>query len=150
MEWEGGGAPEAEFLDGIQTSVLWFFIPVIHSHLYSFALRFLFLQTHATSYSFSSVKEKGGKPDRKPYPLSCGLRNLKSKNSQDYAEKSQWNCRFMNSASGFIHSPFLYLLLGCGVDQKVVRRQARVRFSSRYWASAVKILEWASTIEMYF
>jgi hypothetical protein len=24
----------------------------IHSHLYSFALRFLFLQTHATSYSF--------------------------------------------------------------------------------------------------
>jgi hypothetical protein len=43
-------------------------------------LRFLFLQTHATSYSFCSpflytVKEKGGKPDRKPYPLPYGLRN---------------------------------------------------------------------------
>jgi hypothetical protein len=49
-------------------------------HLYSFALRFLFLQPHATSYSFYSallytVKEKGGKPDRKPYPLPYGLRN---------------------------------------------------------------------------
>jgi hypothetical protein len=28
------------------------FLLAIHSHLYSFALRFLFLQTHATSYSF--------------------------------------------------------------------------------------------------
>ncbi len=51
----------------------------IHSHLYSFALRFLFLQTHATSYSFFSsllytVQEKGGKPDRKPYPLPNSLR----------------------------------------------------------------------------
>jgi hypothetical protein len=36
-------------------------------------------------------KEKGGKPDRKPYPLPYGLRNpyrnLKSENSQDYAQK---------------------------------------------------------------
>ncbi len=45
-----------------QSKVLFF---AIHSHLYSFALRFLFLQTHATSYSFLSsllytVKEKGG------------------------------------------------------------------------------------------
>jgi hypothetical protein len=35
------------------------------------------------------VKEKGGKPDRKPNPLPYGLknpcRNLKSENSQDYA-----------------------------------------------------------------
>ncbi len=44
------------------------FLLAIHSHLYSFALKFLFLQTHSTSYSFySSVTE--GKPDRKPYPL---------------------------------------------------------------------------------
>ncbi len=28
--------------------------------------------------------------------------NLKSKNSQDYAQKPQRNCTFMNSASGFI------------------------------------------------
>ncbi len=42
------------------------------SPLYSFALRFLF-PTHGTSYSFTAlqftVKEKGGKPDRKPHPL---------------------------------------------------------------------------------
>ncbi len=39
------------------------------NHLYSFALRFIFLQTHATSCSFYcfTVKEKGGKPDRKSY-----------------------------------------------------------------------------------
>ncbi len=41
-----------------------------------------------TSYSFCSallytVKEKGGKPDRKPHPLPRNLyRNLKSENSQ--------------------------------------------------------------------
>jgi hypothetical protein len=35
-----------------------------------------------------TVKEKGGKPDGKPYPLPYGIinpyRNLKSENSQDY------------------------------------------------------------------
>ncbi len=68
------------------------FPPCSHSYLYSFAMRFLFLQTHATSYSFYSsllytVNVKGGKPDRKPYPLPYGLRNpnrnLKSEISQD-------------------------------------------------------------------
>ncbi len=44
--------PEAEFFDEIQTKVLKVFLFAIHSHLYSFALRFLFLQTHAISYSF--------------------------------------------------------------------------------------------------
>jgi hypothetical protein len=44
--------PEAEFWDEIQTKVLRVFLFAIHSHLYRFALRFLFLQTHATSYSF--------------------------------------------------------------------------------------------------
>jgi hypothetical protein len=43
--------PEAEFLDEIQTKVLRAFLFAIHSPLYSFALRFLFLQTHATSVS---------------------------------------------------------------------------------------------------
>jgi hypothetical protein len=51
-----------------------------------------------------SGKEKGGKPDRKPHPLPYGLRNpyrnLKSENSQDYAQKLQKNWTFMNSASG--------------------------------------------------
>jgi hypothetical protein len=43
---------EAEFLDELQTKVLRVFLLAIHSHLYSFALRFLYFQTHATSYNF--------------------------------------------------------------------------------------------------
>ncbi len=43
---------EAEFLDEIQIKVLIVFLRAIHNHLYSFGLRFLFFQTHATSYSF--------------------------------------------------------------------------------------------------
>ncbi len=85
---------EAKFLDESQTKDLRVFLLAIQSHLYSFALRFLFLQTHVTSYSFCSallytVKEKGGKPDRKPHPLPRNpYRNLKSENSQDYAQKN--------------------------------------------------------------
>jgi hypothetical protein len=41
---------EAEFLDEVQTKVLRVFLLAIH--LYSFALRFIFLQTNATSNSF--------------------------------------------------------------------------------------------------
>jgi hypothetical protein len=100
---------EPEFLDAIQKKVLRVFLLANHSHLYSFAVRFLLLQTQATFYSFYSVslytvKDKGGKPDRKPYPLPYGLRNpyrnLKSENSQDYARKPRRSCTFMNSASG--------------------------------------------------
>jgi hypothetical protein len=43
-----------------------------------------------------SVKEKGEKPDRKPYPLPYGsrnpYRNLKTDNTQDYAQKPQRDC----------------------------------------------------------
>jgi hypothetical protein len=42
----------AEFLDEIQTKVLRVFLLAIRSHLYSFALRFLLLQTHTISYIF--------------------------------------------------------------------------------------------------
>jgi hypothetical protein len=98
--------PEAEFLYEIQTKVLRVlrvFLLVIHSHLDSFALRFLFLQTHATSYSFCKAV---GKPDRKQYPLPYGLsnpyRNQKSENSQDYTQKPQHDLAFMNSASGWV------------------------------------------------
>ncbi len=106
-------SPDTKFLDEIQTKVLRVFLPAIHSDLYSFAYRFIFLQTHASSYSFQSffllhtVKEKGGKPERKPYPLPYGLRNLyrnlksEAENSQDHAQKSQRSCTFMNSASRF-------------------------------------------------
>jgi hypothetical protein len=96
--------PEAEFLVEIQTKVkvLRVFLLAVHSHLYSFAWRFLFIQTHATSYSFYiSVTVQGER--RKPYPLLYHLRkpykNLKSENSQDYAQKPLQNCTFMNSAS---------------------------------------------------
>jgi hypothetical protein len=90
--------PEAEFLNEIQTKVLRVFHIAIHSHLYSFALRFLFLQIHPTSYSFYivllyTVKHKEGKPDGKPHPLPYGFRkpyrNLKSENSLDNAQKPQ-------------------------------------------------------------
>jgi hypothetical protein len=43
---------EAEFLDEIQTKVLRVFLLAVLSHLYGFALRFLFNQTHATSHVF--------------------------------------------------------------------------------------------------
>jgi hypothetical protein len=96
---------EAKFLDEIQTKDLRVFLLAIQSHLYSFALRFLFLQTHVTSYSFCSallytVKEKGRKPDRKPQPLprihteTSSLRALKIT-----PRKTQRNCTFMNLAS---------------------------------------------------
>ncbi len=53
-----------------------------------------------------TVKEKRGKPDRKPLPLPYSLRNpyrnLKSGNSQDYAQKSQQNFLFINSTSGLL------------------------------------------------
>jgi hypothetical protein len=65
-------------------------------------LRNLF--TVSTVHLLYIVKEKGGKPDRKPYPLPFGLRNsyrnLKSENSQDYAQNPQRNYTFVNSASG--------------------------------------------------
>ncbi len=95
-------------MDEIQTKVLRVILLAVHSQLYSFALRFLFLQAHATSYSFYSqllyfVKEKGGKPDGKLYPLPYGIRHsyryLNFENSQDYVQKPQRNCTFMNSAS---------------------------------------------------
>jgi hypothetical protein len=85
------------------------FLLAIHSHLYRFALRYLFLQTHATSYSFYNallytLKEERGKPERKPQSLSYGLRNpyvnLKSDNSEDYGQKPQRTCTSINLASG--------------------------------------------------
>jgi hypothetical protein len=84
---------------------------------YSFALRFLFFVTltQPLSYFFTprqpltfstvkllyTVKEKEGKPYPLPYVLRNPYRNLKSENSQDYAQKPQRNCTFMNLTSGF-------------------------------------------------
>jgi hypothetical protein len=43
---------EAEFLDEIQTKVSRVFLLDTHRQLYSFAWRFIFLQTHSISYIF--------------------------------------------------------------------------------------------------
>ncbi len=69
---------------GDRDKILKSFLLAIHGHLNNFALRFLFLQNHATSYSFFSlllytVKEIEGKPDRKAYPLPYGLKNSREK-----------------------------------------------------------------------
>jgi hypothetical protein len=60
-------------LDEIQTKVLRVFLLVIHSHLYSFSWYFHFFKPTQPLTVF--LKEKGGRPDRKPYPLPYGLRN---------------------------------------------------------------------------
>jgi hypothetical protein len=86
----------------IQTKVLGVFLLAIHSHLYSFALRFLILRTHTSSYSFYSpvtVHCKGER--RKTIPPSLWFKKSiqKPENSQDYALKPQRNCTIMISAS---------------------------------------------------
>jgi hypothetical protein len=96
-------------LGRIQTKVWRVFLLFIHCYLYSFVLRLQFLQTYATFYVFLQFSywtlqiRKRGKPDRKTYPLPFGLRNpyrnLKSENSQDYAQKPQRNSTFINSTS---------------------------------------------------
>jgi hypothetical protein len=68
----------AEVLDEIQTKVLRVFLLAIHSHLHSFALRWLFLRTHTTSYVLristaqllSNVKKKEGnlEENHTPFP----------------------------------------------------------------------------------
>ncbi len=77
--------PEAEFLEVIGTKVLRVFLLAIHRHLYQ------------RSYSPTALRKSGLK-------LVCNVnivyRNLMSENSQDYAQKPQRNCTFMNSPSG--------------------------------------------------
>jgi hypothetical protein len=82
-------APEAEILDEIHKKVLIVFLLAIHSHLCSFASRFCSSNSrNLLQFLQYTVKEKGGKPDRKQYLLPYGLRNpyrnLKSEeNSED-------------------------------------------------------------------
>jgi hypothetical protein len=86
----------AGFLDEIKTKVLRVFLLAIHRHLHSLALRLYFfkLTQHLTVFTgqlLYTVKEKGGKPVIKSHPLPFVLRNphknVKSENSQDYAQK---------------------------------------------------------------
>ncbi len=64
-------SPEAEYMDEIQTKAWRVFLLAIHSHLYTFALRFLFLQNSRNLSQFLEFscctiieKEKGGKSDK--------------------------------------------------------------------------------------
>jgi hypothetical protein len=81
-------SPEAEFLDEIQTKVLNVFLLAIHCHLYSFEFEISLSSNSRILLCISSnlrnllhistvkelytVKEKGGKPERKPYPIPYG------------------------------------------------------------------------------
>ncbi len=106
LSWGGilGKNPDKGFPPCYSQSPLQLCIEIFISSNSRNLLLFLLLYT---------VKEKGGKPDRRPYPLTFGLRNpyrnLKSENSQDYAKKPQQNCTFMNLASalaeGFLSHP---------------------------------------------
>jgi hypothetical protein len=101
----GASFTEAEFLEEIQTKVLRVFLLDIYNHHYSFCLEIYISSNSRNLLQFLqyTVKDQRGKSDRKPFSLPYGLRNpnrnLKSENCQDYDQKHQQNCTFMNSAS---------------------------------------------------
>ncbi len=89
-------------MDEIQTKVLKSLLFTVTSTALPWDFFFFKLTqplTVSTVQLLYTVKEKGGKPDRKPYHLPYGLRNsyknLESENSQDYAQKPQRNCMFL-------------------------------------------------------
>ncbi len=76
-----GFCTEAEFLDVIHTKVLKSFPPCYSQSPVQICLDFFHLFKLTQPLTVSTVqllytgKEKGGKPDRKPYPLPYGFRN---------------------------------------------------------------------------
>jgi hypothetical protein len=94
--------PEAEFWDKIQTKVLRVFLVTVTQQLCleiyisSNSHNLLCISTVQLLYT---IKEKGGKPDRKPCPVPFVIRNphrnLKSENCQHYAQKPQRNCSWI-------------------------------------------------------
>ncbi len=102
---------EAEFLDEIQTKVLGVFLLANYSHSLQICIEIYISSNSRNLLQFVlftvkflyTVKEKGGKPVKKPHHLPHSLRNpyrnLKADKSQDYAKQPQLNCTFMNSAS---------------------------------------------------
>jgi hypothetical protein len=79
-----------------------------------------------------TVKEKGGKPDKNPHPLSYGLRNpygnLKSEHSQDYALKPQTKRMFMNSASGRLILYYIADDFGCTLMELTSVKPIKLKF----------------------
>jgi hypothetical protein len=71
--------PEAKFLDVIETKVFRVFLLAILSHLclvISISIKLTQPLTVSKVQLQYTVKEKGGKPVRKPHHLPYGLRNL--------------------------------------------------------------------------
>jgi hypothetical protein len=126
---------EAEYLDEIQTKVLRFsslLFTVTFTALPWDLYFFKITQPHivSTVQLLYTVKEKGGKPDRKPHPLRYGLgnpyKNIKTENSQDYAQKPQQNCMFMNSTSVVMQEnksfPIVNSLIGTATKRSITQR----------------------------
>jgi hypothetical protein len=84
---------EAELLDKIQTKVLREFSSLLFT-VTSTALPWDFYFFKRTQPLTVSVKKKGGKPDRRPYPLTYELRSLfrnlkfEIENSQDFCPET--------------------------------------------------------------
>ncbi len=83
IHWNSPHVDDTEFLEEIQTEILRVFLLAFHSQLYPALPRdfYFFKITQPLTYFYCSVtvlytvKEKRGKPDRKPYPFPYGLRN---------------------------------------------------------------------------
>jgi hypothetical protein len=96
--------PEAEFLDENLKS----FPPcysktatytALPSDLYFFKLEQPL--TVSIVYLLYTVKEKGGKPDRKPYSPSLWFKkSIQKPQVRELSREPQQNCTFMNSAPG--------------------------------------------------
>jgi hypothetical protein len=114
------GRSEAEFLDEIQTKVLRAFVLAIHSHLYSFALRFLFFQLRLSlTYLYSTVDTVHCKGERRKTwqkTISPSLWVTKSIQKHQVWE----HCPFRNKSSGLcvccLISETIIINTGCELD----------------------------------
>jgi hypothetical protein len=111
--WDGSlfvliySCTEAEFWDVLETKVCKSFLLTIHSP----PLLTIFIPPPPPSSSKSGLK------------LVCNVNilygNLKSENSQDYAQKTQRNCTFMNSAAiQCTMLVYMYLYITDWMDRK--------------------------------
>ncbi len=106
--------PEAEFLDEIQTKLLRVFLHAIHSHLYSFALRFYFFKltqplTVSTVQLLYTVKEKRRKTWLKTIPPTLWFK--KSTQKPPAWEFSRWCLETETSTKLYVHKFGLRFLL---------------------------------------
>ncbi len=106
--------PEAEFLDVIGTKV--------------FRVSSLLFTVTSTNRFYSPPPPPPSKSGLKlVWNVSIVYGNLKSENSQDFAQKPQWNRTFMKSASGRDDIKFVCMLAGKICIQTVTRADS-------YWS----------------